>query len=53
MTMTPALLAYLQGTIPFNALPDVLTLDDTLWQMMNDLWQRSVAYLAERYTDHE
>jgi hypothetical protein len=47
MTMTPALLAYLQGAIPFDALPDVLTLDDTLWQAMDDLWQRSVARLAE------
>jgi hypothetical protein len=47
VTTTPALLAYLQGAISLDALPDTLTFDDALWQAMNDLWQRSVARLAE------
>lgn len=47
MTTTPALLAYLQGSISLADLPDVLTFDDELWQAMDDLWQRSVARLSE------
>ncbi len=47
MATTPALLAYLEGSISLDALPDVLTFDDDLWQVMNDLWQRSVTRLSE------
>jgi hypothetical protein len=47
VTTTPALLAYLRGAIPLDALPDTLTFDDALGQAMNDLWQRSVVRLSE------
>jgi hypothetical protein len=47
MAITPALITYLQGLTPITALPDVLSLDDDLWQVMNALWQRSVAHLSE------
>jgi len=47
MAITPALLAYLAGSISLDTLPDILTFDDDLWQAMNDLWQRSVARISE------
>jgi hypothetical protein len=47
MTTTLALLTYLQGSISLDALPDVLTFDDELWQAMDNLWQRSVTRLSE------
>ena len=33
--------------IRLDALPDTLSLDDALWQAMDDLWQRSVARIDE------
>jgi len=33
--------------VPLGALPDTLSFDDTLWQVMDDLWQRSVARIGE------
>ena len=47
MTTTPALLAYLHGLASLDALPDILTFDDRLWQAMDNLWQRSIARLSE------
>jgi len=47
MATTPVLLAYLQGSVPLDALPNALTLDESLWQSMDGLWQRSVARLSE------
>ena len=47
MTTTPALLAYLRGSISLGNLPGILTFDHGLWQAMDDLWQRSVARLKE------
>lgn len=42
MTTTQALIGYLQGRVPLNELPDVLHLDDRLWQAMDDLWRQSI-----------
>jgi hypothetical protein len=47
MTTTPALLAYLRGLTSLDALPDILTFDDRLWQAMDNLWHRSIARLSE------
>ncbi len=47
MTTTPALLAYLRGQIALDVLPGSLTFDHRLWAVMDDLWQRSVARLAQ------
>jgi hypothetical protein len=46
MAITPTLITYLQGLTPITTLPDVLSLDDDLWQVMNTLWQRSIAHLS-------
>jgi len=45
MTTTPALIAYLQGLIPLDELPDTLGFSNAMWQAMENLWQRSIANL--------
>lgn len=36
------LIAYLHGEISIDELPSQIRLPQTLWQQMNDLWQRSI-----------
>lgn len=41
------LIRFLRGELSWRDLPEELVLPDSLWQQMNELWQRSVARIAE------
>ena len=41
------LVAFLRGEIDSTALPAEIELDKSLWQSMDDLWQRSVQHVVQ------
>lgn len=48
--MTPRadpLIEFLRGRLSWRDLPEEITLPDSLWQQMDELWQRSIAHIAE------
>ncbi len=44
---TDPLIEFLRGRRSWRDLPEELTLPDDLWHQMDDLWQRSIARIAE------
>lgn len=47
MSITLTLIAYLQGLITLDVLPNVLILEQELWEAMDELWERSVSRISE------
>jgi len=48
--MTPKpnpLIEFLRGRLSWRELPEEITLADSLWSRMDELWQRSIAHIAE------
>lgn len=46
-TTTPALIAFLRGRLSSADLPEEIELDERLWRVMADLWQRSIRHIAQ------
>lgn len=44
---TDPLIEFLRGRLSWRDLPEEIALPDSLWQQMDELWQRSTANLAE------
>jgi hypothetical protein len=48
MTSKPnPLIEFLRGRLSWRDLPEEITLPDNLWHQMDELWQRSIAHIAE------
>lgn len=45
---TPALITFLRGQLSLSDLPEKIELDKHLWQVMDELWQRSIQYIDQR-----
>lgn len=41
------LIEFLRGRLSWRDLPEEITLPESLWQQMDELWQRSIAHIAE------
>jgi len=44
---TDPLIEFLRGRLSWRNLPEEIDLPHSLWQQMDELWQRSIAYVAE------
>lgn len=44
---TNRFIEFLRGRLSWRDLPEEITLPDSLWQQMDELWQLSIAHIAE------